>query len=42
MVLTGIARARVKANERWRRWRETLVGTMFIALGIRLAFIQKQ
>jgi threonine/homoserine/homoserine lactone efflux protein len=32
----------VKASERWRRWRETLVGTVLIALGIRLALVQRQ
>ncbi|HEX7113844.1 MAG TPA: LysE family translocator [Steroidobacter sp.] len=39
--LTGRARARVAASPRFTRWRDTVTGTVLVALGLRLAFVQR-
>lgn len=40
--LTARARARVARSGRFARWRESIIGTVLVALGLRLAFAQRQ
>jgi hypothetical protein len=40
-VLTARAQSRVLAGSRGSVWRERIVGTVLVALGLRLAFVSR-